>query len=103
MTDSELFEKIKSSSILVAYFSYPDCSVCKTLRPKVKELVKSYEAVEYLYIDTHEHPMVSGQHMVFAVPTVIVFAEGREVKRFSRHFTLMDIKDILERIIDAVP
>ena len=97
MTDSEILQKIEKSKQIIAYFSYPTCNVCKTLRPKVEELVGSYSMVEFLYIDTQIHPTVSGQNMVFAVPTIILFVGGKEAKRWSRHLSVREIKEELER------
>lgn len=102
MTDSEIFQKINESKLIVAYFSYPECNVCKTLRPKVEELVADYDGLEFIYIDTHLYPKVSGQNMVFAVPTVVLFLDGKDVKRWSRHLSLQEIKDGLDRYFDLV-
>jgi len=102
MTDSEILQKIEQSKLLVAYFSYPECNVCKTLRPKVEELVADYDGLEFIYIDTHLHPMVSGQNMVFAVPTVVLFLDGKDAKRWSRHLSLQEIKDGLDRYYELV-
>ncbi len=102
MTDSDIFQKINQSKFLVAYFSYPECSVCKTLRPKVQDIVSDYDGPEFLYIDTHLYPKASGQNMVFAVPTIVLFREGKEEKRWSRHLSLQEIKDGLDRYFDLV-
>ncbi|MGD9489484.1 MAG: thioredoxin family protein [Calditrichaceae bacterium] len=92
-------ETIQESPFLVAYFSYPECNVCQVLRPKVENLANKYEGVDFLYINTHEHPLVSGQHMVFAVPTIVLFSEGREIRRFSRHFSMQDLEAFLNRAV----
>lgn len=90
-------ETIQESPLLVTYFSYPKCGVCQVLRPKVEQLVSKYDGIEFLYVNTHEYPIVSGQHMVFAVPTIILFSEGREIRRFSRHFSMQDLEAFLEK------
>ncbi|MGD9900099.1 MAG: thioredoxin family protein [Calditrichaceae bacterium] len=92
-------EIIQESPFLVTYFSYPECNVCQVLRPKVENLVSKYEGIEFLYINTHEHPLVSGQHMVFAVPTIVLFSEGREIRRFSRHFSMQDLEAFLDKAV----
>ncbi|NOY58979.1 MAG: thioredoxin family protein [Calditrichaeota bacterium] len=102
MTESQIFQKINESKLLLAYFSYPECNVCKTLRPKVEELVAGYDGLEFIYIDTHLFPMVSGQNMVFAVPTVVLFLDGKDVKRWSRHLSLQEIEDGLDRYYELV-
>jgi thioredoxin-like negative regulator of GroEL len=99
MTSEDIFEKIRTTEIVVTYFSYPECNVCKVLRPKVENYLEQYDNIEFLYIDTHLTPEVSGQYLVFAVPTIIVFLDGREVKRFSRHFSMIEFENEIERML----
>ncbi|GAB4329424.1 MAG: thioredoxin family protein [Calditrichia bacterium] len=96
-----LNEKLRERKTVLTYFSYPDCNVCKVLLPKVKDLLKDYPQIDFLYVDTQQEPEVSGQYLVFAVPTIILFYEGREAKRFSRHFSLQELSEFLERLSDA--
>ncbi len=100
MTDQELaiLARLRTSAAVVAYVSTPTCSVCKVLRPKVEEEVAGRAGVEFMYIDSTVHPAVAGQHMVFAVPTVLIFIEGREYRRFSRNFSLEEFVDALDRV-----
>ncbi|MFA6234426.1 MAG: thioredoxin family protein [Bacteroidota bacterium] len=93
-----MFEKIRSAPMLLAYFSTPQCNVCKVLRPKVEELLKEYPSVEFLYVDSISHPAVSGQHLVFAAPTIILFMDGCEMQRYGRNLAM----DALERALDLM-
>jgi len=98
MTLREMNETIRSKSLLVSYFSHDDCNVCKALRPQVQQMVSDLEGMEFVYINAKESPHVSGQFMVFAVPTIIIFYEGREAKRYSRHLSLNDFRHFLHRL-----
>jgi len=91
-------ERIQSAELLVAYFSHDDCQVCKVLKPRVQQLSESLANVEFLYVDVRAYPAVSGQYLVFAVPTVIIFTHGREQRRFSRHFSADEISTTLQRL-----
>ena len=93
MTDThpDPMQRIQSAHALVAYFSTPTCNVCKVLRPKVEEMVAGMPGIDFAYVDSEQHPAVAGQHMVFAVPTIILFMEGREMRRFSRNLSLDDL------------
>ncbi|HID38482.1 MAG TPA: thioredoxin [Calditrichaeota bacterium] len=97
MTKEQIEKTINESLILVGYFSHESCNVCKVLRPKVKALAESFEKVDFLYINTHEQPEMSGQYLIFAVPTIVVFIAGKESKRFSRHFGLDEVEALLAR------
>jgi len=95
----EKFERaVRKNKIVIAYFSYPSCSVCKVLRPKVEALVAKYKQVGFEYVDTHLNPEIAGQFMVFSVPTLIFFVEGRESKRLGRNFSIMEVQDFIERL-----
>ncbi len=102
MKEKDILQKIETSALLVVYFSYPECSVCKTLRPKVEKLVADFPRAEFLYVDTHLNPEVSGQHLVFTVPTIALFSGGKEMKRLSRHFSMGELESALERFSEFV-
>ncbi len=91
-----LFETIQSKPLMLAYFSTPECNVCRVLRPKVEELLREYPAVEFLYVDSSLHPETAGQHLVFAAPTIILFMDGREMRRFSRNLAMEELDHALE-------
>ena len=96
------FENFKKQyEITVAYFSHDECNVCKVLKPQVQEIINSFEQVQFLYVNIKESPEISGQFVVFAVPTIILFFEGREAKRYSRHISLEEFKNFLKRMSDA--
>lgn len=97
--DLVLSNGLREHRFLLAYFSTPTCNVCKVLRPKVEQLAARLEEVGFVYIDSSEHPEIAGQHTVFAVPTIILFHEGRELRRFSRNVSVYDIEQALERYL----
>ncbi len=97
---AEIFRKIEKTPNLLVYFSFPGCSVCSALLPKIEKRVASFDHVEFLYVNTHETPEVSGQHLVFTVPTVILFSHGAEQKRWSRVFRVDDVEHTLNRLAD---
>ncbi len=95
----ETFQKaITSAPIVIGYFSYPSCNVCKVLRPKVEALSAQYEEVDFIYVDTHEAPQLAGQYTIFTVPTIVIFVEGRESLRLSRNFSVGEVEAFLQRM-----
>lgn len=100
MTLQEIEQKVNEKPVVVTYFSHDECNVCKVLRPQVKDMVERFTQADFVYVNTKESPEASGQHMVFAVPTIIVFYEGREARRFSRHFSMQDFKALMERMVE---
>ena len=91
--------ELNNTEIVLGYFSFPECSVCKVLKPKVQEFLRDYPGVTFLYVDIHQHPEISGQLLVFAVPTIIIFYQGKEAARLSWHFSIQDLETALNRLL----
>lgn len=92
---------IADEKLLVTYFSYPGCNVCKVLLPRVEELIGGFPEITFQYINTEVAQDIAGQHLVFAVPTIIFFSEGKEINRFSRFISIEELEMYLERIRQA--
>lgn len=99
MNASNVFEKINQTGHLLVYFSYPGCSVCASLLPKIEKLLQEMDHIDFIYVNTHELPEVSGQYLVFAVPTIILFSMGAEQQRWSRIFSVRDVEIALNRLL----
>jgi len=94
--DAELTDRIASGDLFVAYFSTPTCNVCKVLRPKVAEIAERVGTAG-VYVDTTALPETAGQRLVFAVPTVMIFGDRRELGRYGRHLSLDELEATLAR------
>lgn len=83
---------------LLAYFSTDNCNVCKVLKPKTEEMLSSeFSLMKAVYVRTDMLPEIAGQHQVFAVPTILVFFHGRETIRKSRHISLDELRNEINR------
>ena len=95
----EAFLKLKEEEpALLAYFSTETCNVCKVLKPKVAELIQaSFPKIKMVYIQTDKLPEVAAQNQVFAVPTLLVYFEGREYIRKSRNIGIGELEREIDR------
>lgn len=83
---------------ILLYFSNDMCSVCKVLKPKVMELLtQQFPEIEARYVDIDKSPMLSGQHRVFTIPTILIFFDGKEQARLSRNISLHQLSEAIER------
>ncbi len=83
---------------LLAYFSTEACHVCKVLKPKVGELIESeFPKIKTVYVQTDKVPEAAAQNQVFAVPTILVFFEGREYIRKSRNIGISELQREIDR------
>ena len=93
------FLKLKEEETAVlAYFSTDICNVCKVLKPKVEQLIKSeFPKIKLVYIKSDVLPEVAAQNQVFAAPTIVIFFEGREYIRKSRNIGIGELEREIKR------
>ena len=91
-------KSIKENPAVMLYFSAPTCNVCHALKPKLLEAIESnFEEFKIVSIDTSVEQEVAAHFNVFAIPTVLVFLEGREFLRKSRHMSVDEVVREIER------
>ena len=94
----EFLELKEEEPALLAYFSTEACNVCKVLKPKVAELIKTeFPKIKLIYIKSDILPEVAAQNQVFTAPTILVFFEGREYIRKSRNIGIGELQREIER------
>ena len=98
----ELNNLLQRETILLTYFGNKSCSVCHATKPKVEALLKEFPGVLSCYCPADRIPQLAGQHLVFAVPAVILFFQGKEVFRSARFIDLDRMVDRLKELSDHV-
>ncbi len=95
----EEFNNLKDNNKgILFYFSNETCNVCKILKPKIYEMLKNnYPEIPFYYVDTTLTPDVSAQNSVFTIPTIIIFFDGKETIRKSRHIGVEELKNNISR------
>lgn len=89
---------LQSSDAVMLYFSAPGCNVCHALKPKLTEAVlKAFPTFVIESIDISETPDTASHFSVFTIPTVLVFFQGREFLRKSRHMSVGEVVEAIER------
>ncbi|MEN8229854.1 MAG: thioredoxin family protein [Bacteroidota bacterium] len=93
-----LAQKIENEKGVLIYFSTDSCSVCKVLKPKVSQLLHDrFPQMQSFYVDIDKSPVISGQHRVFTIPTILLFFEGKEHLRVSRNISLHQLEEAIEK------
>jgi thioredoxin 1 len=79
-TLDDIQEVINNNEAVLIYFSSESCNVCKVLKPKVAELIKSdFSKMKLFYVDIEKSPLISGQYRIFTIPTILVFFRGKRI------------------------
>ncbi len=97
MTSTELQTVLDEHPLTLLYFSTPTCNVCKVLKPQVKALLEEEPPWYFQYMNTEESMEIAGQYLIFAVPTLLLMADGKEIGRLSRHFGMHELEHQVHR------
>jgi thioredoxin 1 len=82
-TDGNWKAEVLDSPIpVVVDFWAPWCGPCRVLAPTIEKLADEYEGkVKVGKMNTDENTETPGSLRISAIPTVLVFSEGKEVDR----------------------
>jgi len=97
MMPAEFQTILDEHPLTLLYFSTPTCNVCKVLRPRVEAFLKEEPPWYFQYMNTDESMEIAGQNLIFAVPTLLLMADGREIARLSRHFGMHELEQPVKR------
>lgn len=97
----ELKSILEQNSAVLLYFSADTCSVCEILSIKIEESLKNnFPLIKAFRIDNNLE--ISTQFTVFTNPTILVFFEGKEFKRYGRNISLNIFNEEIKRVYEMV-
>ena len=95
--------RLKSELAVGLYFSAPTCNVCHALKPK---LLNAFEAnfsqLSIISVDISETPEIASHFGVFAIPTLLIYLDGKEFLRKSRHMSVDQVVEEIKRPYDIM-
>ena len=98
MTKEQLDKLVKENDVLMVYFSGENCGVCKVLQPQVEKLLdENYPQIKQIYLNANENQELCGELNIFAVPTLIIYFDGKEFIKKSRNFGIVELDSELKR------
>lgn len=99
----QILDRIRDDKAVLFYLSFPSCGVCRSIQPKVIQLVEdNFPGLRSYYVDIEAVPEASGQLSVFTVPAVLVYFEGREMVREARNFGIQELGGKIDRYYSMV-
>lgn len=97
----ELKDYINYNQVTVIVFSTHTCSVCKALKDKLTKKLEGLK-VGYGEVFIEEVEAVTGEYMVFTVPIVLLFIEGKETKRYSAAINSNEFEASVRRYLELL-
>ncbi len=82
-TDQNFYrEVLQSETPVLVDFWAPWCGPCLMAGPVIEGLAKEYQGkIKVGKLNVDENPKMSQKYEVMSIPTVIIFKDGKEIKR----------------------
>jgi thiol-disulfide isomerase/thioredoxin len=85
-------DKIINKNLVMVIAKTHSCSSCQTIARTLETNLAYYHEIETYEVYVDDIDKFRGEYLIFSVPTVIIFSEGKELLRESRYmnYTKMD-------------
>jgi thioredoxin len=85
----------KNSVVLVDFYA-PWCGPCRAMEPSLKVLTKEFEGkVQIERINVDDSPELSSQMQISSIPLLVLFKNGKEVKRSLGLISEEEIRNLM--------
>lgn len=100
---NEIQELIDGEMALIIYFYNDDCPPCLVLRPKVESMVENeYPEMKLVFVNSKDYPEIPAGFSIFSNPTLLVYFDGKETKRFSKYISISELSQTIERYYNLI-
>ncbi len=94
----EIDDMLQQHPVCLLFLGSEECQVCHAVRPHIEKMVDEISGVRGLDGSIDQIQEAAGQFLIFTVPAVLVFLDGREVFRGARFIDLKRLHSVLRTI-----
>lgn len=80
----------------VVLFTAPWCGFCRSMKLMIQKAEKDFGTTKFYTVDIDEEPSLKTSFAIAAVPTLILFEEGRPLNRITGLIKKSDLYEFLD-------
>ena len=91
---------LKSDKLVLVDFWASWCGPCKMVSPIIEQLAKEYDGkVKVCKLNVDDEGEIAAQNAIVSIPTVILFENGKPVKKLIGAHSLDDYEDAIDELL----
>ena len=95
VNSSNFKQEISKGKVIVDYWA-SWCGPCRMLAPVFEELSNEIKDIKFIKLDVDDNSDVAESYGVMGIPTLILFKDGKEIKRIVGFKSKEDLKKELK-------
>jgi len=89
-------KKIINKDLVMVIAKSHTCNSCNTIANIMNNNMMHFDKIDKYNIFVDDIDQFRGEYLIFSVPTVLIFSEGKELLRQSRYFDYAKIDRLIE-------
>ncbi len=89
-------EQVLNQELVMVIAKSNTCSACATIDTVLSHNVPNIDKIDIYHVYIDEMDKFRGDHLIFSVPTVLIFSNGKELLRESRYINYHKIQRLIE-------
>ncbi|PIU75758.1 thioredoxin [Candidatus Pacearchaeota archaeon CG06_land_8_20_14_3_00_35_12] len=101
ISDKEFYPFIKKNKLAIIDFWAERCPACLMLSPVLEQLAKDkeFKSVVFAKLDVDENHEVASKFSIMAIPTLLIFKDGRMIDQITGFLPKEALKKRLEKFL----
>ncbi|MEC9485816.1 MAG: hypothetical protein UMR38_08145 [Candidatus Izemoplasma sp.] len=96
LTTQEMIDEVLHKEFVMIIAKSHSCTICNTIENTLIRNVSNLDKIERYAIYIDDIDQFRGDHLIFSVPTVLIFSEGKELLRESRYINYNKIARLID-------
>lgn len=96
LTNMKDIERVINQELVMIIAKSHTCTMCNTILNTLEHNVKNLDKIDIYNVYIDDIDEFRGTHLIFSVPTVLIFSEGKELLRESRYINYAKIDRLIE-------